>query len=608
MSFGAVSSDHWADTSESASEKETFVSEAAAAEYLLVEIGAPRSSIRGRLSLALEGAIERTLESVGAPSPSSALMRGFEGILEDQLRRARVVGAPGIALWIPSLLGIAEAGVLATEDSGAIRAWLAAERERTVKLGFDRTNLSLGVYLEPLPLGALLRPAEDDGAPQDDAASLSDAGSDPLATSSSDAPVGGADSEPSASGAGVSSGVTDAMMAGADASADEGDGTDAGGETADADEAAGDGFSESARRMAEALGDDGETGWLRDALIELSTPPPRPVRADDDEDSGTHTAHIEPPPPPPVAKLHIAFADPVPAAPPAIARAPEPAPHLDSSALLALETHCRELEAANGPKPLGVVERLFTTAYLPLRAAVDAHPEIPAHFREVADEWSRSFEKSYSDAFDALRVRTKRPLMVADLPDIALRIARLHGARTTQLLLVDGMRYDIGNAVHESLSAHVGQRAACAERFLVWAALPTTTAAQVELIGRGALGLKDFTGEVQSDLVVARGRKASTIRRLKTGNRDILKLDIVEARLSEPGGANPECFADIAEETAQRVAVHFETLQPRTLVMVFGDHGFVVERKDGGFEAGQGGAAPEEVLVPAFAWLVGAVH
>jgi hypothetical protein len=43
--------------------------------------------------------------------------------------------------------------------------------------------------------------------------------------------------------------------------------------------------------------------------------------------------------------------------------------------------------------------------------------------------------------------------------------------------------------------------------------------------------------------------------------------------------------------------------------MVFGDHGFALDALEGGISrARHGGASPEEVLVPAFAWLVGGVH
>ena len=64
-------------------------------------------------------------------------------------------------------------------------------------------------------------------------------------------------------------------------------------------------------------------------------------------------------------------------------------------------------------------------------------------------------------------------------------------------------------------------------------------------------------------------------------------------------------LAEIAELASDAIVRHAQTLQPRTLLFVFGDHGFTFDR-DG--TARQGGASPEEVLVPAFALLVGDVH
>ena len=61
----------------------------------------------------------------------------------------------------------------------------------------------------------------------------------------------------------------------------------------------------------------------------------------------------------------------------------------------------------------------------------------------------------------------------------------------------------------------------------------------------------------------------------------------------------------IAADVAQAIAQHAATLGPRTLLLVFGDHGFTLD-KDGVPAAG--GSSPEEVLVPAFAFLVGEAH
>ncbi len=369
-----------------------------------------------------------------------------------------------------------------------------------------------------------------------------------------------------------------------------------------------DGLAESARAMAETIAEGGDTGWLKDALLELSTPPPR-ATVEDDADDARVSALMPPVPLPPRApKLNLQFAEEDAALEEPAPVVQKPKPKLDADAIRKLEACARELRAASGPKPLAVVERLFANAYVPIRSALDRGAELPS-LRETADEWAKSFEKSYTDAFDALRVRTKRPPMVVDVPEIALRVSRLHGARATQLLMVDGLRYDLGDAVNERLRALAGQRAACAERFLLWSALPTTTAVQLELIGRGPQGLRELENVVAEDLVVARGRKASMIRRLKTGHREVLKLDVVESHLGEPGGAEADTFDGVADEVAQRIAAHFEGLQPRTLVMVFGDHGFALSRDgEGPMKARSGGGSPEEVLVPAFAWLVGAVH
>lgn len=633
--------------------KATFTSEAVAAGLLFIDVPSPRSTARGRLALFVEGAIERGLETRGAPPPR-VMVVGFEQVLSDQLERARISGALGLALWFSALDGIAVDGALDSADSSTVRAWVDALGAHPILLEFAPENGALGIYSEPEPLSELIlamhrrsseiRSVSRDAAPTD-ITELTGT----TATLVPPAPLDGAramDAMDAIVESDLEMDPDDDLRAFGDDADDEGEyrSDDAVFERHDdapdswqPDAALGlrleiaDSLSQSARAMA----DDTEAGWLRDALLELSTPAPREARTNDRDDAFF--------PSEPMPKLELRFADPepplaasappmnAPVAPTETAKEPvvtrvvfvEPVaapvaaretlkettqrPALDGETRRKLQQYARDLDAAHGPKPLSVVERLFTSAYVPLRAALDRGVDVP-ELRETADEWANNFEKSYTEAFDALRVRNKRPLMVVDVPDIALRVARLHGARTTQLLLVDGMRFDLGDAVNDALRSLVGKRAACAERFLLWSALPTTTATQVELIGRGAAGLREFTGEVSEDMMVPRGKKASMIRRLKTGHREVHKLDMIEARLAEPGGASPDGFGALAHEVAERIAAHFEEREPRTMVMVFGDHGFAVERKSDAFAARQGGASPDEVLVPAFAWLCGAVH
>jgi hypothetical protein len=255
-----------------------------------------------------------------------------------------------------------------------------------------------------------------------------------------------------------------------------------------------------------------------------------------------------------------------------------------------------------------VIERTFVSAFVPLADAYARGIAGPAA-APILDAWSTSFEKSYSEAFDALKMRGKRPTMVLDVPDIALRIGRLHGARSVQLVLVDGLRFDLGMRVNDRLKILLGRHAALTERLLLWSALPSTTAVQLELIGRGAQGLREISDGTPSEVPVARGRTATTLRRVRAGQREVSKLDLVESALSVPGAPLAERFDCLADETAEALANHILKLTPRTLVLVFGDHGFRLEPMNGGTSAGRsGGASPDEVLVPAFAWLVGAVH
>ena len=61
----------------------------------------------------------------------------------------------------------------------------------------------------------------------------------------------------------------------------------------------------------------------------------------------------------------------------------------------------------------------------------------------------------------------------------------------------------------------------------------------------------------------------------------------------------------IASDVADAIAQYATQLTARTLLYVFGDHGFTVDTMG---TARHGGASPEEVLVPAFAILLGEMH
>jgi hypothetical protein len=304
---------------------------------------------------------------------------------------------------------------------------------------------------------------------------------------------------------------------------------------------------------------------------------------------------LAPPPPPVLTPL------PAPVAPGPSAR------HTAGALLVEKEEPWRawtlQLTAARGPQPLAVLEKLFAESYMPLTNAVAAGLD-DARARHARDEFAATFAKGYSDAFATFAATTKRPRMVFDAHDAAARIARLHGARSTRVLVVDAMRWDVARMIEERVVAKLGAHASLTDELLLWSALPTTTFRQLETIARGVEALRS-PATLDEEPEPPRGRTAEFVRRLRVGAREIHKLDVVEARVQAARGTVLRELPEIAEVAAEAIARHAETCSPRTLLLVTGDHGFAVDRSG---SVREGGASPEEVLVGAFALLVGDVH
>ncbi len=259
------------------------------------------------------------------------------------------------------------------------------------------------------------------------------------------------------------------------------------------------------------------------------------------------------------------------------------------------------LEAARGPQTLASFERLFSNAYIPLANAIDRG--LAERRAEAArDEFRRTFSRSYSEALPTFALTGKRPRMVLDAFDVAAKMARAHGARTAQVLLVDGMRFDLAAQIAERTTELLEGRAQLADRITLFSALPSSTPRQLEALARGIEALRGTDGE--RDPEPMRGRTADTVRRVRLGSRDLYKLDVVETTLAAAGEAAIDVIDDVAEDAARAIAKHARAQPAKTLIFVLGDHGF---RFDHG-AARHGGASPEEVIVSGHAFLVGDVH
>jgi hypothetical protein len=257
--------------------------------------------------------------------------------------------------------------------------------------------------------------------------------------------------------------------------------------------------------------------------------------------------------------------------------------------------HIEGLQAAGGSHGWDDIEHLFETHYLPLQKAVrdGAAPPLAAG---VLAEWAKDFAEGYERAFEAIRGnRGKKPRLVLDVPSYAFQLNRKHGAEHLKMVLVDGMRADIGPIVRDKLRLQMANTAECVASGLLWSALPASTSAQMELIARGSDGLRHFSGELSEAQLMSRGNDLRRLRPVRVGSHRMYKLDIVQYLAKDAERHSSDHLEQYAAEVATSVGRFLRQQEPNTLVYMFGDHGF----------GGATTAAPEHILTPYQAWLLG---
>lgn len=509
----------------------------------------------GELRGAIDADLESALAARGAMPSSVESTAPYRDVVQDQILRAVALPVRGICVVVPELQG-GEGRCLADTDAEALGVWVelarSEQRLRLVVLIDDR-NQKLAIRV-PTSLGSWLGgpPVERTEAPAQCVAPVEDRGADrPL-----EVPACMATLRP------IAPEETDAPQ------------------PTESVEAASSPQSEEA--------DDASPGHdaLASAMRVVLGPPDEAM--EDSEDPSDDDAS------------------------PMLARAASDGEADRARRLVELATwraHALELDDARGPRPVPTIEKLFADRYVPLLGAI-ARGETDRSVEQITDGWRTSFAESYENAFNSLRVTGKRPTMVMDAPEMAHRIGRLASARSVKLVLVDSMSFDVAERVATRVRGAQDKRAALIERNVLWSALPTTTAMQLHLLARGPEGLKEPPAPA-SQPGISRGRSVATLRRERLGSREVLKLDVVEARLRSQGASYDERLDAVADEVADALNKLLESLPPRTLAYVFGDHGFVLPPGTNGWQtaaATHGGASPEEVLVAGHAWLVDAVQ
>ena len=256
------------------------------------------------------------------------------------------------------------------------------------------------------------------------------------------------------------------------------------------------------------------------------------------------------------------------------------------------------LSAAKGPQSLAGFERLFVEAYLPLLNALASGLDDP-RARAAMLVFRRAFETSYPEAAARFPLTDKRPRMVLDAPELAMKLARANGAKMSQIVLVESMRLDLGDHVRDALAMALGERATLVDEMRLHAALPTTAARQLETIARGREALR--TPSTQNEDLALAARGAHGLRKLRIGGREIFKLDTIETALETDTRCTTEHFLELADAVAETIAAHAAHIRAKTLLYILGDRGFTL---DANGRARTGGATPEEVIVKAYAFLL----
>ncbi len=269
--------------------------------------------------------------------------------------------------------------------------------------------------------------------------------------------------------------------------------------------------------------------------------------------------------------------------------------------------------------PLSALERAFTEGYVPLRAALlDERLGVAgigkAEARVLCAQFASTFARAYAEALPAFGVTGRHPRMIFELFDLAQRCARVHGARSTHVVLVDALRYDLGKRVRDRLSRDLARQAVCVEEHALWAILPTTTGVQLDALVRGEDALR-APARPERETSIIRGRSLDVLRRTRLGHRDVVKLDLLEGRLRDAGAGERTRLDALADEIAPIVGRYITQNKPRAMVVIAGDHGFAFGDPDEARDekaatppARQGGGSPDEVFVPFQCWLVGGVH
>ncbi|MEO7094472.1 MAG: hypothetical protein ABI175_14550, partial [Polyangiales bacterium] len=217
--------------------------------------------------------------------------------------------------------------------------------------------------------------------------------------------------------------------------------------------------------------------------------------------------------------------------PPAITPSPTPSPSpvvlqnepFESPELTpeSLRAAVELLEEVTRATPITGLETAFVEGYAPLRAAIlEDRLSLAgigrAEARTLCAQFATTFSRSYNEALPTFGVTGRHPRMIFELFELAQRCARVHGARSTHVVIVDALRYDLGKRLRHRLGKALARKAVCVEEHVLWSILPTTTAVQLDALVRGEDALKSRV-QPEKETSIIRGRSLDVLRRMRLG-------------------------------------------------------------------------------------------
>jgi len=536
----------------------SFEAAAAAAERVAVKLEDPRPECRTRLAEFVLSSIEAQLERLGAAPRGWTARDSLEMVLSDQLYRSRLLGAGGIALKFGALDGIADgSGSLSLEDSHMLRRMFDLAELEPLQIFLPEPSARLCVAGAPRPLADWLPPGSRSGR----VASIE---------YESVAPGAAASTAPSA-GDSLAPPQVEAFVSSPDSRTESEERSGTAAELTPPAPALA--LSEHERPTVVPSASPSET--VAAASSENASNALRPESAE-----ARGVEHAE--------------------APAAAAASPS------AGELEAQQRRCAtwlaQLRSMNGPKQHASVERAFVTAYVPLSREV-AMGKAPDEARRAVETWAEGFAQSYAAAFKTLSGHVRRPTMVRDIFDVAQRWLNQFRARSLQLLLVDGMRFDLAQRLNETIEQRLAGSGVCRDQALLWAALPSNSGAQ-RLADPGSTRPAQ---PAKPGVAPSGGRNTTgSVETVRVGARELFRVDQLAEDLTKAGEAEAPRTERLAALLADTIVPWLKERPPESLVVVFGDHGFHWQASASGTSSAQrGGALPEQVLVAASAWLLG---